>query len=95
MGVSVTGSTGWSMATIRTVSVLGGAAVGVLFYLFGPVLTPALHAAALSSCNEHTGGDFRNFSLQWVTGAAPHWNCWDTSDPARPPVDLGWWAGGS
>ena len=95
MGVSATGSTGWSMASIRTVSVLGGAAVGVLFYLFGPVLTPAMHAAALSSCNEHTGGDFRNFALQWVPGAAPHWNCWDTSNPARPAIDLGWWAGGS
>jgi hypothetical protein len=46
----------------------------------------------MASCNDHTGGDFRNFSLQWVIGARPHWNCWDTADPARPAVDLGWWA---
>jgi hypothetical protein len=92
MGVSATGSTGWSMSTIKTVSALGGAVFAALFYLFGPALTPTLHAEAITSCNEHTGGDFRNFSLQWVIGARPHWNCWDTADPARPAVDLGWWA---
>ena len=93
MGVSVTGSTGWSMTTIRAVSVLGGAVFGVLFYMFGPALTPSLHAAAMSSCNEHTGGDFRNFRIDWVLGLEPHWDCRDTADPARPAVDMGWWAG--
>ena len=91
MGVSLTGSRGLSLAKIKTFSAVLGAAAGAVFYLYGPTVTPALQAAAVSECNELTGGNFRSYSLDWVVGTRPHWNCWDRSDPAEPPVNLGWW----
>ncbi len=94
MGVSVSGGTGRSMATLRTVFAVVGAASAVAFYFYGPLVTPLMHAAAVSSCNEHAGGDFRSYRLSWHVGTRPHWTCWDARDPVKPAVDLGWWVAG-
>ena len=90
MGVSLTGSR-MSMARIRTVVAAVLAASGLAYYVYGPAVTPLMQAAATSSCNELTGGSFRGYHLQWVVDTRPHWSCWDRSDPAAPPVDMGWW----
>ena len=94
MGVSLTGSSGISMSSLRSVSVVVAAALGVGFYLYGPAITPVMHAAAVSSCNELTGGNFRSYELQWVVSRRPHWNCWDQSAPGADPMDMGWWVSG-
>jgi hypothetical protein len=91
MGVSLTGSRGLSLAKIKSASAVLGVAVGVGAYLYGPAVTPVMHAAALSSCNELTGGDFRSYRLDWVVDTRPHWNCWDSRSPDKAPVNLGWW----
>lgn len=90
MGVSLTGSR-MSMASIRTMLAAVAAASGLAYYVYGPAITPVMQAAATSSCNELTGGNFRSYDLEWHVGARPHWECWDLSDPAAPPVNLGWW----
>ena len=90
MGVSMTGSR-MSMASVRTVLAALAAVAGLAFYAYGPALTPAMQAAATSSCNTLTGGSFRAYHLDWVVGSQPHWSCWDRRDPAEPPVDMGWW----
>ncbi len=91
MGVSLTGSRGLSMAKIKTFSAVTGAVAGAALYLYGPAVTPALQAAAVSECNELTGGNFRSHRLDWVVGTRPHWTCWDLRDASRDPIDLGWW----
>ncbi len=91
MPVSLTGSRGLSMASIKTVSVVIGAAAGVGFYLYGPTVTPATHTAAAAACNEMTGGSLRSFPLEWVVDVRPHWNCWDLGDAQKPATDMGWW----
>ena len=93
MGVSVTGA-GVSMSTVRTVAVALGVLVGAAFYFYGPLVTPLMHAAAIASCNDHAGGNYRSYRLSWEVGAEPHWSCWDAGDPAKPAVNLGWWVTG-
>ena len=91
MGVSVTGASGRSLARMRTaataVAILGGAA----FYLYGPTMTPALHGAAVTECNDLTGGNYRSYRLEWVVDARPHWLCGNRAAPAEKPANLGWW----
>lgn len=91
MGVSATGAKGLSMFSIQMIMVSILAALSLTFYFYGPAITPVMHSAAASDCNEMMGGNFRSYHLQWVTETDPHWNCWDKSDPARHPVNLGWW----
>lgn len=90
MGVSLTGSR-MSMSSIRATLAAAGLAAGLGFYAYGPAVTPVMHAAAVSSCNELAGGNFRSYHLQWTLASRPHWRCWNLSDPADPPVDMGWW----
>jgi len=94
MAVSLTGSRGLSMTSIRTVSAVIGTAIDAAFYLYGPTVTPVMHAAAATTCNQMTGGNFRSYRLDWVVAARPHWNCWDQSDPAKAPRNMGWWVEG-
>jgi hypothetical protein len=90
MVVSMTGSR-LSMATIRTIGIIVGAALSLAYYAYGPAVTPIMQAAATSSCNEATGGNFRSYYLEWVATSRPHWNCWDRRDPTAAPMDMGWW----
>ena len=91
MVVSLTGSRGLSMASIKWVSAVIGATASVAFYLYGPTVTPFMHAAATTTCNQMTGGNFRSYRLDWVVSAQPHWNCWDQRESAKAPRNLGWW----
>jgi len=93
MAVSLTGSRGLSMAKVKTVSIVFGVAGALSFYLYGPAVTPMLYAAAATTCNEMTGGNFRSYQLDWVVAARPHWSCRDRSDPAKAPMNMGWWVG--
>ena len=63
----------------------------VLGYLYGPAVSPAMHAAAVDQCNEHADGDFRSFRLTWKVGVYPHWTCANASRPTDSAVSLGWW----
>ena len=90
MAVSLTGSR-MSMSSIRTMLGTVAALGAIAFYLYGPVVTPVMHAAAVSGCNEITGGNFRSYELEWRIGSRPHWECWDLSEPADPPFNMGWW----
>jgi hypothetical protein len=91
MGISATGAPAISMAKLRgalaSVVILGGAA----FYLYGPPVTPAFRGAAMTECNEMTGGSYRSFDLDWVVGLRPRWSCGDRSEPAAARTDMGWW----
>lgn len=91
MGVSVVGASGRSLTKMGTaaaaLTILGGAG----FYLYGPPVTPALHGAAMSECNELIGGNYRNYQLTWVVDTRRHWLCSDRFKPAADPVDMGWW----
>lgn len=91
MGVSVIGASGRSLARIRTAAISLGLLGGALFYLYGPPVTPALHGAAATECNDLTGGNYRSYHLEWVVGSRPHWLCGNRAEPAERPVDLGWW----
>jgi len=82
------------MASIRYFSIVMGIAFALLTYLFGPLVTPLVHGAVVSTCNEMTGGNFRSYQVDWVVSIAPHWECRDRSDPEAGPVDMGWWVGG-
>ena len=90
MAVSLTGAR-ISMAQIRGTAIAVALVSGLGFYAYGPAVTPLMHAAAVSGCNELTGGSFRSYHLEWAVGVRPHWSCWDLSDPANPPANLGWW----
>ncbi|HET8716688.1 MAG TPA: hypothetical protein VFM50_02970 [Nocardioidaceae bacterium] len=90
MGVSLTGS-GPSMAAMRSTAATVAASACLVFYCFGPMLSPVMQAAAASACNRLGDGSFRHYRLEWQVGLRPHWRCWDTRDAARPGVDLGWW----
>ena len=94
MAVSLTGTRGLSLASIRYFSIVMGIALGMGFYLYGPSVTPIMQGAALSSCNEMTGGNFRSYEVNWVVGTQPHWDCWDRSAPEAQPVNMGWWVSG-
>ena len=91
MGVSVTGATGNSVARLTTLFTVLGVLGGVGFYVYGPAVTPALHGAALSECNERIGGNYRSYHLEWVVETRPHWLCSNRYKPAQDPIDLGWW----
>lgn len=91
MGVSVTGASGRSLARMRTAGLTLGLLGGAAFYLYGPPVTPALHGAAAAECNDLAGGNYRSYRLEWVTGTPSHWQCFDRSEPAQKPVDMGWW----
>ncbi|HEX6515917.1 MAG TPA: hypothetical protein VF049_10090 [Nocardioidaceae bacterium] len=91
MGVSATGSSELPMRSLRRTLAVLAAAFAVGFYLYGPLVLPASHAAAETSCNQRVGGDFRSFRLSWEVGTRPHWLCWDASAPAKPAMNLGWW----
>lgn len=90
MGVSATGSR-MSMASIRAMLVAFGVAASLGFYMYGPPVTRVMHSAAVSSCNELAGGNYRSYHLEWTVLPRPHWRCWNLSEPAEPPADLGWW----
>jgi hypothetical protein len=85
------GVSGRSLARIRNAAIGIGLVGGVAFYLYGPAVTPALHEAAATECNELTSGNYRSYALEWVVGVRPHWLCGDRRDLAKAPVDLGWW----
>jgi hypothetical protein len=91
MVVSLTGAPSLSVGRIRTLSAVVGTVAGLGFYLYGPTVTPIMQAAAVSECNEMTGGSFRGYALDWVVSTRPHWSCQDRSDPTSEPVNLGWW----
>jgi hypothetical protein len=94
MGVSATGRTGLSMTSVRSFLVVIAIFFGFAVYFYGPPVTPALRAAANEACNEHAGGNFRSYRLEWVSGPsnpAPHWSCWDASKPMDKAVSFGWW----
>jgi hypothetical protein len=91
MGVSVVGASGRSLARIRTSAIALGVISGLAFYAYGPLVTPVLYGAASSRCNEIAGSNFRSYHLEWTVGTHPHWLCWDRSDLAAGPVDMGWW----
>ena len=91
MGVSVTGASGRSLARMRTAGLTLGLLGGAAFYLYGPPVTPALHGAAAAECNDLAGGNYRSYRLEWVTGTPSHLQCFDRSEPAQKPVDMGWW----
>lgn len=82
------------MRTIRSASAAGAAALATAFYFFGPVMTPLMHGAALKTCNDLAGGNYRSFRLTWQVSSHPHWSCWDASKPMKPTVNLGWWVSG-
>ena len=93
MGVSAVGQPGLSMRSMRSFLFLLVLLIGVIVYFYGPLVTPTVASAAQDECNEHAGGNFRSYRLEWVSGPGnrPHWSCWDASRPRRDPVDLGWW----
>ena len=93
MGVSATGARGLSMSSVRSLLIVFAIFFGFAVYFYGPPVTPALRAAATEACNEHAGGNFRSYRLEWVSGPrnAPHWSCWDASRPTETAVSLGWW----
>ena len=94
MGVSATGRTGLSVTSVRSFLVVMAVLLGFGVYFYGPPLTPTLRAAATEACNEHAGGNFRSYRLEWVSGPrnpSPHWSCWDASQPMEKSVSLGWW----
>ena len=92
MGVSLTGAR-MSMSSIRKTLLVSFLALVAGFYLYGPPITPTMRADAASTCNRLTGGNFRSYAISWNISAAPHWSCWNLSDPAEPAVNLGWWVG--
>lgn len=79
------------MAGIRSTFGVGALLVAAAFYLYGPPVTPTFRAAAVSACNEHSGGNFRSYRLHWDFGTRPHWSCWDASRPQQNAVSFGWW----
>lgn len=91
MVVSLRTPSGLSLDSLKTISVVVGAVAGAAFYLYGPAVTPTMHASAVETCNELTGGNYRSYRLSWVLAPRPHWSCWDASDPTVRPLDLGWW----
>lgn len=91
MGIEASGVGGISFRRVRAWGSVVGVAVGLAFYFYGPSITPLFQAAAHASCNEATDGSYRHYRLEWVVDSQPHWSCFDTSSPADPPVNLGWW----
>ncbi|MGZ4438095.1 MAG: hypothetical protein ACXVWU_10820 [Nocardioides sp.] len=91
MGVSVTASRTISAAVIRRGAIAIAVVFATLYYLYGPAVTPAVHAAAVTKCNEYASGNYRSFRLGWVVSYQPHWTCWDASRPTKPDVSFGWW----
>lgn len=91
MGVSVTGASGRSLTRIRNTAIGLGLLGAVGFYLYGPVVTPAMNSAAASECNGLIGGNYRSYRLSWVVSSRPHWECSNRDRPADGAVDLGWW----
>lgn len=93
MGISLDGSEGLSVRSLRAAFVVFAVFLGFLAYFYGPPVTPAVRAAANQSCNEHANGNFRDYRLRWVTGpgTSPHWSCSDATRPDVRPVSLGWW----
>lgn len=91
MGVKLTGDTGNSVARLTTLFTVLGVLGTLGFYFYGPTVTPALHGAASAECNRLAGGNYRSYHLSWDVGTRPHWLCGDRSEPAKDPVDMGWW----
>jgi hypothetical protein len=93
MGVSASGRTGLSVRSVRSLFVVFVIFAAFAVYFYGPPITPAVRAAATEACNEHAGGNFRSYRLDWVSGpgSTPHWACWDASRPQERAVSLGWW----
>lgn len=91
MVVSLTGTSVGSIARLGTLFTVLGVLGTAGFYLYGPVVTPALHGAATAECNRLTGGNYRSYRLEWVVEKRPHWLCGDGQEPGERPVDLGWW----
>jgi hypothetical protein len=97
MGISAVGQDA-RVATIRHAIATVLVALGLFGFFYGPPLAPNMSAAAREACNEMTGSDYRSFSLVWRTTTydsvdAPHWVCYDLSEPGHPGTSLGWWAG--
>lgn len=90
MSVRLMGETGHSLDRMRTVATAVVVVGSIWFYLYGPLMTPALHAAAASRCNELAGANYRSYRLAWVVGTHPHWLCGNAARPTARPVDLGW-----
>ncbi|HET7387272.1 MAG TPA: hypothetical protein VFJ19_11490 [Nocardioidaceae bacterium] len=91
MGISATGRPLLSLRSITYAGIVFGVLLGFVVYLYGPRLSPTLHASATKYCNEYAGGNFRDYRLSWVSGTSPHWSCWDARHPQKPAVSLGWW----
>jgi hypothetical protein len=91
MGVSVVGASGRSLTRLATAAASLGVLGAAGFYLYGPAVTPALHGAAASECNELIGGNYRSYHLEWVVATRPHWVCSNRFKPAEDAVDMGWW----
>ena len=93
MGISATGQAGLSMRAVRSMLVVIFVLLGTFYYFYGPLITPRIQEAALAACNEHAGGNFRSYRLEWVSWPEtdPHWSFWDARKPAQRPISLGWW----
>lgn len=90
MGVSQSGSS-LGLVVIRRAAAAVAVILGVLAYLYGPAVSPALRNEAIAQCNDHAEGNWRSFRLAWNVGVYPHWTCWDASQPEEKAVSLGWW----
>jgi hypothetical protein len=93
VGISAVGQSGLSTRSIRSMLVVIFVLLAAAIYFYGPMVTPGMERAAAEQCNEHAGGNFRSYRLDWVTwpDADPHWSCWDAREPEVKAVDLGWW----
>lgn len=90
MGVSLSGAD-LTFSTVRRLALATVALFCVFAYLYGPAVTPGLHAAAVEECNRHAQGNYRSFQLTWHVGVYPHWTCSDSSRPNADAISLGWW----
>lgn len=92
MGISAIGQSGLSTRSIRSMLIVIFVLLGTAVYFYGPLVTPTVAQAAVDECNEHAGGNFRSYRLEWVTWPdEPHWSCWDARSPQEKAVSLGWW----
>ncbi|MEO5709590.1 MAG: hypothetical protein ABIQ59_07200 [Nocardioidaceae bacterium] len=90
MQVSLSGQS-LTFQMVRRLAIAVVAVFVVLAYLYGPAASPPMRNEAISQCNEHAEGNWRNFRLDWNVGVYPHWTCWDADRPHRKAISLGWW----
>ena len=95
MGISAIGQVDW-VGRLRYILATLTVFLAVFYFFYGPPLTQKLREAANAECNRLTGSNYRTYRLEWRTTSyqsldVPRWLCWDTTQPEKPPEDLGWW----